>query len=101
MKPKKQISMDFPFEDRLASYVVWGNFSSAVVFDGETYSLRVLIDSSSSWNGNKHFGYDYFECDKDGIITKCPRGLTKQYKGVKISNITDLLEEYKNKHVNE
>jgi hypothetical protein len=64
------------------------NFTNACVNKAKT-SIRIQtgystrgISTTTSW--------DYFELDENGVIKTCPRGLTKQYKGVKVLGLEKL-----------
>lgn len=91
----------------LASYTMFGKFHPAVYkkYDSkgefEGYGIRVITKRIQKFNGSTEYTWDYFELDKEGVVTKCPRGHTKQYKGTTIDNIEQAVEEYKDKHINE
>jgi len=67
--------------------------------DNSTYGIR--IKTGESWQGNNiSESWDYFELDETGLITASPRGYASQFnKKVKITDIDEAVEEYKNKVV--
>ena len=83
----------------LASYDI-GKFSPAVWKkpDG-AYCVRTLEGMSFNRSGSCCRSWGYFDLDKDGIITSCPRGLTKRFKGCKVRDIEAKVEEYKDKRI--
>jgi hypothetical protein len=64
------------------------NFQSTCINKAKT-SIR--IQTGYSYRGaNSTTSWDYFELDENGIITSCPRGMTKTYKGIQIINLDKL-----------
>jgi len=93
---EKQIIPTY-IENRLASYSFGMKFCPAVIKDGEGYQLRVIMSG-----GYGKTNYDYFECDKDGLVIKSPRGMAKEFnKRVRFAKLDELVEEYKKKRVNQ
>lgn len=43
-----------------------------------------IISKATYGNRSSSFSFDYFELDENGIIKKCPRGYTKEFKGTKV-----------------
>jgi hypothetical protein len=51
----------------------------------------IRVQTGFNMRGNMQtLSWDYFELSSDGIIIKAPRGLTKQYKGMKVLNLDKL-----------
>ena len=70
-----------------AQYLI-NKFTDACINKAKT-SIR--IQTGYSQRGvNITTSWDYFELNENGIITKSPRGLTKQYKGVKVLGLEKL-----------
>jgi hypothetical protein len=89
-------SMTLPWGDR--------RFCPAIVKqekEGGGYSIRILVSSSQNFrSGGVSNSWDYFTTDAEGVITQCPRGMTKEFKGWKIRDIEAKVEEYKDKRIN-
>ena len=65
--------------------------------DNKEYGIR--IKTGESWRGdNRSESWDYFELDETGLIISSPRGYAKEYnKKVRITDIEEAVEEYKDK----
>jgi hypothetical protein len=64
------------------------NFTDVCINKAKTI---IRIQTGYSNHGNKiTTSWDYFELNGEGVITAAPRGLTKQYKGVKVLNLDKL-----------
>jgi hypothetical protein len=64
------------------------NFNNACVNKAKT-SIR--IQTGFGIFGNKTTtSWDYFELNDEGVIARAPRGLAKQYKGVKVLSLEKL-----------
>ncbi|MDD5589160.1 MAG: hypothetical protein PHP92_03850 [Candidatus Nanoarchaeia archaeon] len=84
-------------ERYLASYYIFGNWSPAVWKNKEgEYGIRIIKNL-----GRTHREWEYFELDKAGLITSTPRGMTKQFKNIRIIDIDEMVEFYKDKKLNE
>lgn len=59
------------------------------------YCVRILMKSTWSSSGGNQTKYGYFELDKEGVITSCPRSMTKTWKGTKLADIDKWVEHYK------
>lgn len=86
-------SMANPFTHELQP-AVWKKTKS----DG--YGVRVLM-GYSAYGLRTSVSWDYFDLDANGVITACPRGMTRQFKGLKVVNIDAKVEEYKDKEINQ
>ena len=60
-----------------------------------SYTVRILDSYSVSRSGSRSTSYAYFDISKDGIITSCPRGTTKMFKGRKVEGLDEAVERYK------
>lgn len=60
-------------------------FTDACINKDKT-SIRIEVSRSQK---GRHVSveWDYFELDKDNVITKCPRGWTKDFKGKHLTNL--------------
>ena len=83
---------------KLASYSLGINFYPAISKDNFGYSIRVIIYS----NFNGKTAWDYFKTDLTGLVIESPRGRAKDYnKKIRFTNLEELLEEFKEKKVNQ
>lgn len=98
MKIKEIEYKDFPLLKYLASYNPLGKQSYAVWEDTEgNYNIRIIKSL-----GHTRKEWEYFELDSTGLILKSPRGMAKQFnKRIRITNIKEMLEEYKDKIINQ
>ena len=76
----------------------FGGLKSAV-FKKENGTYGIRIKTGESWRGkNVTENWDYFDLDEVGLITTSPRGHAKEFnKKVRIIDIEDAVEEYKDK----
>lgn len=92
---------EFAYKNMVSSYQIFGKFSPAIFKREKGYGIR--IKTGSSWRGDrKSDSYDYFTLEEDGLITISPRGEAKRFnKKVRITDISDMVEKYKLRRINE
>ena len=98
MKIKEIKYKDFSLLKYLASSNPFGKQFYAVWEDTEgNYNIRIIKSL-----GHTRKEWEFFELDKTGLILKSPRGMAKQFnKKIRITNMKEMLEEYKDKIINQ
>lgn len=61
------------------------------------YSIRIILTKDFRGGGS----WDYFEVAPDGVITKSPRGMAKIFNKLKITDIEQAVEKWKEKEINQ
>ena len=85
---------DFESYFDLAGYHFGGTFHPPVIKKNDgTFQIRILKESTMSRTGISTVNYEYFYTDKKGVITQCPRGLTKEFKGRKVEDVAKVAKE--------
>jgi hypothetical protein len=84
---------------QLASQTFMGRFSPAITKNTNGYSVRIFKSCYHDVSGNSKQAWDYFDTDLEGKILKCPRGMTKEFKGKIVDNIEASYKEYKEKRL--
>ena len=94
MKIKEITLSQLPFKP---VSMFFGELRPAVYKKDDGYGIRIKI--GESWNNNSRSeSWDYFELDNTGLIITSPRGEAKYYnKKVRITDMDEIVEEYKNK----
>lgn len=82
---------------RLAGYTFGGKWCPAVFKkDRGGYGVRILLGASFSTRGTSQ-SYGYYDLDDNHVITSCPRGYTKQFKGAKVVDLLDVMRKWETK----
>jgi len=91
----------FSFRNIISSCSIFGKFSPAIFKREKGYGIR--IKTGSGIRGmNYNVAYDYFTLDETGLIVISPRGMAKKYnKHIRITNMDEMVELYKEWHINE
>lgn len=104
MSPRKKPVREMTLENMLGnswtlSSMNFGGFRPAVFRDGEGYSVRVRVGVSLGRDGYRSEKWDYFEFSPDKICNSCPRGYSKEYRGIRVTDLEEMVEKYKDLEV--
>lgn len=79
---------------QLTGYSLGGTWCPAVFKkDRGGYGVRILLGVSIS---QRYLSsrYGYYDLDDGHVITRCPRGYTKQFKGAKVVDLLDAMKKW-------
>lgn len=93
-EPREITLAEIERQFELASYWWGAKWCPAVYAKAERgYGIRFLKSATKSWSGSS-FSFDYFELDRDGVITTAPRGYAKQFKPGRVVDIEQAAERF-------
>lgn len=81
---------------KLSDQGVTGRRCPVLKFKEGNYRISILKSQSQNFaKGTVQMSWEYFELDKDGVITDAPRGHKKDYKGFKIVDLEEYIKNWK------
>lgn len=98
----KEIKFEEFAEGKLLASKTFRNLEPAITRESERYCICILTGRRFSKGLMVTSYWDYFYTDKTGLITDSPPGYGREYnRKVRITNMEQAHEEYKDKRLNE